>query len=77
MHDGFVKPVQTAVLTPNIAAVTWLQVSPMPAIQVQWLDRIYIDFSKTIQSLWNGSLTDWDFYIYFQDAEITTCKVMI
>ena len=59
MHDVFFKPVRTTASTQNI--VTWLHVSPMPEIQVQWQNRIFADFSKTIQSLWNGLLTDWDF----------------
>ena len=60
-HDGFVKPVRTAASTRNIAAATWLHVSPMPTIQVQWHDQILANFSKVVQSLWNGSLTDWGF----------------
>ena len=57
----FVKPVRTAAPTRNITAVTCLHVSPLPVIYVQWHERVLADFSKIIQSLWNGSLTDWDF----------------
>ena len=45
----------------HITATTWLHVSPMPAIQVQWHDRILTHFSKIIHGLWNQSLTDCDF----------------
>ena len=61
MHDVFFKPVLTTASTQNTVVATWLHLSPMPEIQVQWQNRIFADFSKTIQSLWNGSLTDWDF----------------
>ena len=59
-HDGFVKPVVNTTPTRNIAAIKWLHVSQMPAIQVQWHDQILADFSKVFQSLWNGSLSDWN-----------------
>ena len=52
---------RTAASTQKITAAIWLHISPMPAIQVQWHDRTLAVFSKIIQSLWNGSLTDWDF----------------
>ena len=61
VHDGFVKPLRTAAFTRNIAAATLLHVSHMPAIKVKWHHWIYADFSKIIQSLWNWSLTNWDF----------------
>ena len=60
-HGGFVKPVRTAAFTQNPAAATWLHISSIPAIQVQWNGWILADFSKTFQSFRNGSLTDWDF----------------
>ena len=56
-----IKLIQTAASTRYIAAATWLHVSPIPAIQVQWQVFIFAVFSSIIQSLRNGSHIDWDF----------------
>ena len=58
---GLAKPTQTAASTGYIAAATWLHVSPIPAIKVQWQVLIFVIFSNIIQGLWNGSFIDLDF----------------
>ena len=58
---GLVKLIRTAVSTRYITAATWLHVSPIPAVHVQWQVLIFSVFSSIIQSLWNGFLIDRDF----------------
>ena len=61
VQAGLVKPIRTAASTQYIASATWLNVSPIPAILVQWQVLIFPVFSSIIQSLWNGSFIDSDF----------------
>ena len=61
VQAGLVKPIRIAASTRYIAAATWLHVSPIPAIHVQWQVLFFAVFSSIIQSLWNGSFIDWDF----------------
>ena len=61
-REGFIKPIQTTTSARDIvAAITWLHVSPIPAIHVQWQILIFAVFLIIIQSFWNGSFIDWDF----------------
>ena len=44
-----------------IAAATWLHVSPISAIHVQWQVLMFTVYSSIFQSLWNGSFIEWNF----------------
>ena len=61
VQAGLIKPIRTAASTQYIAAATWLHVSPIPAVHVQWQLLIFAVFSSMIKSLWNGSFIDWHF----------------
>ena len=46
VHTGFISPSLIAALTWNRAAAMWLQVEPVPAMQVQWALKIFPIFCK-------------------------------
>ena len=51
VQEGLINTFLAAALILYIAAATWLQDWPMPAMHVQWQDLVLPDFSIIILSL--------------------------
>ena len=70
------QPILTTFSILYIAAATWLQDWPMPAMHVQWQDLILANFSITIQYLWFISFISICIFIIFKGlAVVRDCLV--